>query len=519
MTQAPFKRLLLLWISVGAILLPPFAGLPVAAAPGLPPGLVHENASPATAPAAQIGTSDGHLDTRPRGKNAADGSRAPLGVAPDGVEAAQPGPGSKNAGGAPGELSPESDAAVLAGAGGLLTCGQQGNDEWTTTSPDFGVIRHCSLQAPAQGWVIINATGSVAREDGPYEAHFRVGVDSKTGDDDADRWVNVYDDEGDGSDETVAVSVLKPVSAGSHSFYFLGRRTQGPGTLLVYDSTLSVTFVPGSASPARVCGESGNADWTTSSVDFEVMRRCSLSLPQPGWLLISANGSVGGKDGDYEAHFRVAVDSTTGDDDADRWVDFWTDSGDGSDRVYALSAFKKVAAGKHTVRSLGRRMTGSGTVRVYDPTLTVLYLPRPSAAVKVCGDAGNLAWTSSPDDGYEVLRQCQMTVPRDGWVVLSADASLGREDGPYEANFRIGINKKKGDDDFDRWVDVYDDAWDGTDKSVALTVRRPVKAGTNTFYFVVKRHAGTGLVRVYDPTLTVLVPGVAIYLPAVRKTY
>jgi hypothetical protein len=106
-----------------------------------------------------------------------------------------------------------------------------------------------------------------------------------------------------------------------------------------------------------------------------------------------------------------------------------------------------------------------------------------------------------------------------GWVYFSADASLGRQDAPYEARFRISIDNKLGDPNIDRWVNVYNDTGDGTDKSVALTVRRPIKAGTHTFYFLAQRHSGTGVVQVYDPMLTVIAPGARIYLPPVRKAY
>ena len=52
--------------------------------------------------------------------------------------------------------------------------------------------------------------------------------------------VNVYNDSGDGTDKSVALSVLKSVTAGTHTFYFLGSRYNGAGTVLLYDPTLTV---------------------------------------------------------------------------------------------------------------------------------------------------------------------------------------------------------------------------------------------------------------------------------------
>jgi hypothetical protein len=52
--------------------------------------------------------------------------------------------------------------------------------------------------------------------------------------------VSVYDNTGDGTDRSVALSVLKTVSGGTHTFYFLSRGYAGAGTVLAYDPTLRV---------------------------------------------------------------------------------------------------------------------------------------------------------------------------------------------------------------------------------------------------------------------------------------
>ena len=148
---------------------------------------------------------------------------------------------SKNAAGSSLDPSLSSElAAALAAGGSLITCGASGNLNWTTASGSFTVMRQCSMMVPQSGYVFISANGSVARSNGPYEAQFEIGIDSTAGDANIDRWVNVYNDTGDGTDESVALSVLKPVNPGSHTFYFLGKRYAGSGTVLVYDPTLTV---------------------------------------------------------------------------------------------------------------------------------------------------------------------------------------------------------------------------------------------------------------------------------------
>ncbi len=151
----------------------------------------------------------------------------------------------KNGGGdAQAATSITSVAAALSAGGSVLTCGASGNMDWTTTSSSFGVIRQCTLSVPQDGWVFLSADGSMARSNGEYEAQFRIGIDSTSGDLNIDRWANVYNDGSDGTDKSIALSVLKQVTAGEHTFYFLGKRYGGTATVLVYDPTLTVV-VPG----------------------------------------------------------------------------------------------------------------------------------------------------------------------------------------------------------------------------------------------------------------------------------
>jgi hypothetical protein len=51
--------------------------------------------------------------------------------------------------------------------------------------------------------------------------------------------------------------------------------------------------------PLSTCGASGYANWTTTSPSFDVIRQCSLTLPQAGFVFISTNGSVGLEDSKY----------------------------------------------------------------------------------------------------------------------------------------------------------------------------------------------------------------------------
>jgi hypothetical protein len=488
---------------------------------------------------AQVGT----LPTAVEGKNV-PGAGDPI---QDGVLAAQEAPlaGSKN-GGAPspagdgdgvvdttvpkGPKSAPDDATpvslgsdVAAGAvalgtlGELLTCGASGNMDWTTTSSTRLIVRQCTLTVPQDGYLFISASASLARQDGEYEAEFRVGIDSTTGDISTDRWVNVYNDAGDGTDESMALSVLKPVEAGAHTIYLLGKRYSGAGTVLVYDPTLSVIYIPAAGVDVLACGAQPT-DWTTTSSALEVAAGCSLTVPGPGVVFLSAGASMGRATGPFEAQFEIGIDSTAGDGNIDRWVNVYDDTGDGTDKSMALSVLKNVGAGAHTFYLLGKRYSGAGAVLAYRATLTAIYIPATSTRAVACGASGDINWTTT-SGSFQVMRQCTVNVPQAGYAFIAGDSSLARYDGEYEAQFEIGVDSTAGDNNIDRWVNIYNDTGDGTDKSMAISVLKPVARGMHTFYLLGRRYGGAGAVLAYDPTLTVIIPGANwdLFLPLVTR--
>jgi hypothetical protein len=158
---------------------------------------------------------------------------------------------------------------------------------------------------------------------------------------------------------------------------------------------------------------------------------------------------------------------------------------------------------------VGRVYSGTSTALVYDPTLTAIYVPTLDSTALSCGASGGTDWQTT-SDSFEVIRQCTLTVPYDRWVYLAADGSVGREDGAYEASFRIGIDSSSGDAEVERWVNVYDDAGDGSDRSVALSMLRQVTAGTHTFTLLGRRYDGTGTVLVRNATLSAYLPIVPV---------
>lgn len=394
----------------------------------------------------------------------------------------------------------------------MQSCGSVQDGGFTTTSSSFVVIRSCTLDIPEAGFVFLSASSSVGLSSGDYELRTNVNIDAVTGNPATDRWINSYGDTGDGTDKTTATTLLAPVSAGAHTFYYLGARYSGTGTVQLYDPSLSVLYFPSSVADVLSCGVASNTTWTTTESSFQAVRSCSLLLPASGFVFLSANASAGlGAGGAYELRARVGVDTVTGTASADRWVNVYPDAGDGSDETLATSLLTSVAAGAHTFYFSATRYAGAGTVQLYDPTLSVLYFKAPNSTAMVCGAGGSDSWTSVTTS-YSTIRSCSLPVPDATAVYVDAGASAGLNaagaGNDWEGQFRVGVDNDSGTTLSDRWLNIYADAspGDGTDRSLVDTLLTNVTAGTHTFYLVGRRYSGTGTVRLYAPSLTVIVP-------------
>lgn len=459
---------------------------------------------------------------QPGSKNATDApAYDPQGVTTSGPAA----PGSKNyqptTGAAAAE--PDSSAAATGRSTGWLfqACGTVQDGGWTTTSASFEPIRSCTLTFPENGFVYLAGSTSVGvGAGGNYEARFNLSIDDAGGNSATDRWVNAYTDGGDGTDKSSQVTLLAPVSAGAHTFYYLGARYSGTGTVQLYDPSLSVLYFPSSSADVQSCGVASNTLWTTTETTFQAIRSCALNVPQSGFVYISGTASVGlGAGGAYEGRFRVGVE-VNGSPSSDRWINITTDGGDGTDESVATSLLSSVDTGARTFYFSGARYAGTGTVQVYDPTLSVLYFPAPNVTAKVCGASGSDSWTNSTTT-YSIIRSCTLNVPRNGFAFIDASASAGLNavgaGNEWEGQFRVGVDNDTGTSLSDRWVNVYTDSGDGTDRTVSNTLLTNISAGVRTFYYVGRRYAGPGTARVYSPSLTVIVPGDVRFIPFAPK--
>ncbi|HEY0601949.1 MAG TPA: hypothetical protein VGD58_03515 [Herpetosiphonaceae bacterium] len=483
--------------------------------------LASNNVGPKPGSASQLPETSGGTTTlstpAPGSKNATtQPAHDPNGV----TTSARPAPGSKNDSG---DLSAAMEATAAPSGWRFTACGSIQDGGWTTTSASFEVIRSCTLTLPENGFVYMRGSSSLGvATGGNYEGRFNLNIDSTSGNAATDRWINGYTDATDGTDKNVEVTWLAPVSAGAHTFYFLGARYNGAGTVQLYDPSFSVLYFPSSSADVLACGAAGNTVWNTSETSFQEIRSCGLNVPQSGFVYINGSSSAGLASGGqpYEARFRLGVDAVTGTASSDRWVNVTTDSGDGTDEAVAVSLLTSVAAGAHTFYFSGTRYNGTGPVQLYDPTLSVLYFPAPNVTAKVCGAGGSDTWTNSTTS-YSIIRSCTLNVPDNSFAFIDATASAGLNDtgagNDWEGQFRIGVDNDTGSSIFDRWVNVYTDSTDGTDRPVSNGGIVNISKGVHTFYFVGRRYAGNGTLRLYSPSLTVIVPGATGYIPIVGR--
>lgn len=254
----------------------------------------------------------------------------------------------------------------------VKTCHNAAFSWSTSVDTAYETILDCSLTAPEAGWAMVignSSAGGVSSH--PYEAEFSIDIDETDGDPDVQRWFNYYDDaHDDGADGSVTIMALRPVSAGEHDFYFLGKRFDGVSTVQLLDPTLSVLYIPGDSVQAKTCGATDHG-WTTTSSALESAIDCDIDVPQSSWAFVAANGAMGADNGAYEAQFRLGVDNT-GLEWSDRYVNIDTDSGDGMDRPLTVSGLFPISGGQHTFHLLGSRWIGAGAVQLYESSIIVL---------------------------------------------------------------------------------------------------------------------------------------------------
>lgn len=177
----------------------------------------------------------------------------------------------------------------------------------------------------------VHGTASVAYSLAPSEARVRLGVNG-TWSAASDRWINVYADDQDGTDESMATQFAFPVAAGMHTFDLYAALYDGGGEVTMYDPVLTVA-VPAAA--AAICSEQSSLAYTNAPDTPTPIRACSLSTATPAHALAFGSASIGRSDPPAGAPYEGRFPLTTGGQslsNTERWIDIDDDAGDGTDR-------------------------------------------------------------------------------------------------------------------------------------------------------------------------------------------
>jgi len=396
----------------------------------------------------------------------------------------------------------------------LLSCSAAGASGPAAVSGDTEIILQCSLSAPESGSLLVVANTALGWHDAAYTAHLGIGVDAPEPDPAVDRWVSVEAPEESG--RSVPLSLFRPVPAGEHTVFLLARCVDGEGTPSFLAPVLSAVYVPAATGSVAMHGAASNMTWTSATSAFTTVREVSFTAPESGWVIPQSDGLLTLSDLPYEAHLAFSLDGMAADPAVDRWADVYDGTPGCAGEPFALVSAIPVSEGEHTIRLLARRHSGDGTIRLCDPTLSLLYVPSPCPAAVLNAAIGNLTWSSSAD-GWQEVRSSAMVGSDGRWSLVLANASVALADEPYTVALALAVDGLDPLGDTERTVHVWEDSGDGSDRSVSLAAMLPLPPGKHTIHLLARRLAGEGTVRLYDPSLVVVQPGIEGFLPFMAR--
>jgi hypothetical protein len=393
----------------------------------------------------------------------------------------------------------------------LIGCGASANDVWTNATGTYSTIRECSLTVPEDGQVFISADGTVMDDTDISRLEFDVSIDSTSSGLGAKRWVDARTDWNGGQHASLARTAMAPLGTGSHTIRLLGKSYSPPTTVTVEDASLSAIFIPDS-SDLMTCHDD-DSTWSTSSNTYSTILKCSLDVPEDGWAFVTSDASVRWQELGQDLELAFEFDSATGPESATRLVG--AHSGSWSFSSAALSVLKSVSRGDRTFAIVGRRADGTGQIDVYSPSFNVIYIPSSSAYAIACGKSNVNTWSHDSDTWREISK-CSLQVPTDAWAFVSASSSVTYADDLYLGEFQVRIDEDALKSTSHE-VSVYDTDDFGRDKTVAVSLLKPIAAGQHTFNFRGRQSAGLGTVSLTHPTLTAIVPLTTLAKPVLNS--
>jgi hypothetical protein len=315
---------------------------------------------------------------------------------------------------------------------------------------------------------------------------------------------------------------------------FIVSRLGSTGQPCTYDPSLSVIFIPWPSDKYFVISNSNEeaVNLYDTAGGGNVINSASMAVLEGGTFLVFASGNVSKSfnpnppvgDG-YSAMAQIVIDDT--------WMNasypspvflYDPDNAPGGDRdaSYATSrAFERGGPSLHTFNHVGLQSDSSdpdyGRSIVTGSNLSVLFVPftDPFSTINFVGYSH---WNTNSGTS-EVIGSLEILMPHSGWVFISANGSVRRVDGPFEAEFRIGIDNQWGDLGTRRFVNIYDKAdFSSDERPFSVSLLKELGQGNHTIYLTGARFSGSGMVSVRGSELMVLAYYYPkIYLPLILR--
>ncbi len=366
---------------------------------------------------------------------------------------------------------------------------------------DSVIAAQCTLEAASDGTILVFASTSLVPYTGGYTVRLWVSLDQPAvpGLATSERVSDIYETNYlDRQNSMVTVAI--PVTAGSHTVYYLGERVQGTGTIGLYRPRLAAIFVPSASTNVRICEGRAVGEWTTTSGTASTVASCTLGGLGMGSALVAADGWMRLSDFGAEMRSTIAVGGVSPPAAGTiRYLDVVPDLVyDGSDTGLASSFLTSTSPGSITFNLTARRTAGSGTVSLNQTGIAALWAAT-GGSVLASGAALGTEWSTTSLFGGQLILQTDLNPPVDGYFLIVATAVVSPSTADYEAHFMARIDL--GDDIANRYVQISDDV----DRNLALTDLVPVEAGNHTIKLQGGRYdtpAGTAL-RVRDGSLSV----------------
>lgn len=397
--------------------------------------------------------------------------------------------------------------------GWILASSSYGDISYTIDSAaNVGVVT-CTLNLPRAGWVLVSSNAGVTRLVDPFVAHFRIRIDGSE-DTETDRFISIEDDYYQQS-SVLAVSIMRWQQAGLHTYSLVTARTSVSGTIKLFDPSISAIYFPEAGAVQPTNPQVGAYKYISNTLT--VITSTQFTNIKPGLLYLSTDTYAKIFNDPYRVNVCTSVDndsSCTG--RVAHSVDI-TDTITGHNQTaLAATQLSYLDPGEHTLRVLGARTSGTGTIWLSDVNLLGVFIPASNSFMTATTSFITGVYTLTYLATYKTVLSVTIDVPQDSWVFMSADTTAyAGTGGTSVVQLRLAIDNTTGLASTDRSAGV--EAGKSRYQTMADTLVYPISAGRHTIRLLAKVFLNSDTAYLLNPSLTVFVPGMRLVIPLTTK--